>query len=406
MPLELTGATLDDDGPAGCVARFLIAAEAGDGDACRAELHERSRAQTEGAPEAPPMRSAAIGRPSAGEDRFEVPVDFVTVDGAPQHFVFVVRAADTATGLGIDLEATMHATFGGDPAQLLADAMKEALAPIGAAMEQLGEGIGSALSGITDAFADEPARQPLRGDARRSNAAIGDVPQLEFEVVQLDFTRSLQRPSGVDPVEHSTALRLHCRFGLPDGVVLDGCSGVTIDVASCVDGEDLRPEEPRDDLGATTYHQWDQQDRNWNVDLQLRAPLPSFRGIARCEGTIRLQLAAEAFDEVRAGTVAELVGRSMPIAALDAELAFGREGDGAFAVRTRYGALDHVELAFVDASGEAVSSGYSGWGDGETSTRCYDTDLPDDATVVLRVSPPGNVVEVPFTTRGLPLLLA
>lgn len=403
MTLELSGSNREDRGPAGCVARFLIAADARDSDACREELHEQSRAQVEGAPEAPPMRSAAIGSPIAVGDRFEVAVDFVGEGGAAQRFVFVVRAANTATGLGIDLDATMHATFGGDPAQLLADAMKEAFAPIGAAMEKLGEGIGAALSGMTIASTDDAARRPQRGDARPPTAATIDMPVLELEVVQLDFMRSLGRPWGSEPAEQSTALRLCCRFDVPVDIVLDSCAGVTVDVAQCVDGEDLRPADGRDDLGATDYSPWDRQDRNWRIDLQLGAPSPSFRGLARFEGRVRLQLAATP-DESVAGRLAELIGRSLPVPALDAQLSFARDENGAFTVRTRHGVLDHVELSFVDSSGQGMSSGFSGWGDGETGTRCYDADLPDDATVVLRISPTGDVVEAPFTTRGLPLV--
>ncbi|MBK8976261.1 MAG: hypothetical protein IPM29_10055 [Planctomycetes bacterium] len=402
MTLELTGASPDNDGPAGCVARFLLAADARDGDACRAELHEVSRAQTDGAPEPPPMRSATVGAPNAVDDRFEVPVDFVAEDGTAPRFVFVVRRADTATGLGVDLDATMHATFGGDPAELLVDAMKQAVAPLGEAMENLCAGVGAALSGETSAATGAAARRTIGADESVPAAAAVRIPPVELEVVQLELTRSLTRAPDGDTALEATALRLRCRLDLPTDVVLDACVGLTLDAAEAVDGEDLRPDDASGDLGATHYGAWDQERRDWGLDLQLRGPRPSFGGLARLEGSVRLQLGAGAGYEVRAGRLGDLVDRSVWIEALGTELTFGRDDGGSFAVRAPYGALDGVELAFVDGAERGIDSGYSGFGDGETSTRCFDPDLPDEVSVLVRFTPPGEVVEVPFSTRGLP----
>jgi hypothetical protein len=406
MTLELHGASPDDPGPAGCVVRFLIAGDARDGEACRAELHEDSLAQAEGAPEPPPMRRATVGAPIPHPDRSEVPVDFVAEDGSEPRFVFVVRPSATASrGLGIDLDATMQATFGGDPAQIMVDAMQQAFAPLGEAMENLAEGLGAALSGGVAGTGGVSGRRPLRADEPLPATADVQVPPVELEVVQLEFTRSWTRAFGEDGAIPDAALRLRCQFELAADLVLEACAGLTLDAAEDLDGADLRPDAAADDLGAERYSSWEQEGRDWGFALQLRPPPATFRGLARLAGRIRLQLGTGPGYELAAGRLADLVDRRLHVAALDTAFDFGRDDSGAFTVQAPYGALDDLDLAFVDGEGQEIGSGYSGFGDGETSTRCYDPDLPDEATVLLRFAPPGEVVEVPFTTRGLPFVL-
>jgi hypothetical protein len=403
MSLDITGASAADTGPEGTVVRFLLAGDARDVDACRAELHETSFAIAEATPEPPPMKSAHVGEAVAVEEDFHVPVAFVGNDDSEQPFVFVVRRAQNASGYGIDLQATMHATFGGDPAEMMMNALKDALTPAVDMMGEFASGIQSAFSGMSSGDALVPTRISLSESV--TQAEHQSVSPFEMEIVRMEFSRSISRAFGEDDSIRDTSLTIRCEFRLNEDIVLKACEGVTLTRAESTEGEDLLPEFADESLGAEGYSSWEQEQRAWSLSLGMRPPSTAFRGIAHLAGIMRMRIDSKQAYEIPLGRIADLIGQRTFVEALQFEYAFLRDENGAFSMQTAYGGLDTVEILFFDDTDQEIYTGSSGYGDGETSTRTFDPDLPDDAQVLLRWTPEGEVVTAPFVMRGLPFYL-
>ena len=399
MALDVTGASPADPSPAGTVARFLLAGDARDVEACLAELHPDSLAQISGDLSPPPMQSAHVGEPEGDNEVQRVPVQFAAEDGTEQRFVFVLRPAPTLSGFGIDLSATMEATFGGDPAEMMMSALQDAFQPIGEALDGVASAFNAAFPG------SEPSRPARRIDLHESLAELGSLTldPVPLEIVRLDFTRSLLRTFQMDDARVETSLALRCQYELPEGIVAQVCEGIQIDRVESLAGEDLRPEYASDSLGRESYASWEQERREWYLSFSLRPPAGPFEGIGALEGTLRLQITGGEWLEVSLGSVAALAEGPVTIAALDLPVHGHRAEDGSIVLQVPYGAFDLVEIAFVDGNGQEISSGYSGQGDGETSQRTYDAFIPDDATVVARFPSQGGTLTVPFTAVGLPV---
>jgi hypothetical protein len=401
MSIPITGD--DDNGPASCVGRFIRASTAGDEYSAREELHPDSRAMAEeGGMEAPPMTAVELGEPIPGENGVQVPALLHNGD-SEQRFVFVVRQVEE--GWGIDLMASMQATFGGDPMAMLGDAMKEAMAPVADAMGAIGGAIQSAFGGSDE---DESSERPARRvavDEELPEGAI-NLEEVTIEVIRISMETIVEREFGDDNLQGSRHCNVRCGFRLPPGWVAMACTGVTLTVAQSQAGDDLIPEYNDGSIGAESYASWERESGDYKVGFALAAPPSGFTGLASLAGTIHLRLEGDELLEVVIGPFADIIGQEIPIAALDMNVVFDRDEEGRVRVTGPYDGLDRfAEMDVFDGSGEKISYGYSGYGDGETSTRVYDCPGEDDLSIRLRFSSKSGLVSIPFVAGGLPLQL-
>lgn len=401
MPIPITGG--DDNGPAACVARFIQASTAGDEAAAREELHPDARALAEeGGMEAPPMTAADLGEAIPVEDGVHVPA-VLHNGGEEQRFVFAVRPVDG--GWGVDLMASMRATFGGDPMEMLGDAMKEAMQPMAQAMGAIGEAIGGALSGAFGGSDGAPSARRITSDEILPEGTV-DLEGVVVEVQRLTWQRTVEREfgQGDDEARSSQELSLRCGFRLPEGWTTSACLGVEVEVLRGLDGEDLRPIDIDEGLGAETYSSWERERGEYGISFTLPVPAPTFTGLAEFSGRLRLRVEGGEVVEVLLGPFREIIGTEQRIAALDLPLRITRTDEGAIQVVGPYDSFERFsDMDVIDAAGEKISWGYSGHGDGETSTRVFDGEAGDDAGLRLRFAARAGLVVLPFTAGGVPI---
>lgn len=406
MTFPITGASADDRGPAGCVARFILAGVAHDHAAAMAELHPDCQAKLSGEVKSPPdITAVALGEPEALGEWMQVSTVLTGPDGSEQRFVFVVKPVDDRWG--VDLEESMKATFGGDPMEMMGDALRAAVAPLGEAMEQIGGALTDAFGGSSSGGQD--GRVVARRVAISDPLPTGEVAMpttIAGKVTELELRRRLQRSPGDEEFGSSTELSVRCHFDLDPAWTAQACLGVTLDQATAIKGEDLRPQEASSDLGAEKYSSWEREGHEVYTRLSLAAPQKAFAGLARLSGTIRLELVGGERLEMALGPVGGLIGRPLSLPAFNIEVLLDRDGDGNLTLRTPYGWIDAMgEMSPVDAQGEPLNDSWSGSGDGEINTRTYQSEIPDDASLLFRFWSQGGVAEIPFTVSGLPLKL-
>jgi hypothetical protein len=403
MTFPITGASADDRGPAGCVVRFIRAGAARDNEAAGAELHPDCRARIGGDVKSPDVTAVALGEPEAVGDRMQVPARLTGPDGSEQRFVFVVREADGRWG--IDLDESVKVTFGGDPLEMMGDALRDAVAPLGEAMGQLGAAMGQAFGGSDGqggqvAARRVPAHEPLPSGATALPAAVG------AQVTELELRRRVQRSFGEEELSASTELTVRCHFELDPAWSVNACLGITLERAKAIKGEDLLPADAASDLGAEKYSSWERERREVYARFALAAPCKAFTGLAELAGTIRLDLVGGEPLEVAIGPVGGLLDQPTVIPAFGIEILFARDGDGNLVMRTPYNWTNGMSGVLpVDAQGQPLNDSWSSSGDGEFDTRTYQSGIPDDASIVFRFWSQAGTAEIPFTTGGLPLKL-
>jgi hypothetical protein len=400
MSLLITGADPADPGPAGCVARFMRASAAGDAVASLAELHPDAREGVSGAPHAPPgVAEAEVLTPEPGEDRVLVPTRLVGTDGTEQRFIFVVRPYEG--GIGIDLGSSLEATLGGDPMQAMADALRTAVEPLGEALNQVGAAMGEAFGGDSSTTISV-RRIAADADLPTSDAVLPEC--LIADVQELELRRRLRRPERAAEPELSTELSLRCTFDLDHAWTAQACTGVTLTAALSSAGEDLRPEDAPEDLGAESYSSWEREAHECYVRLNLAPPRQAWSGLAALSGRIRLAVSGGELLEVALGPVGDLVGQRTRIVAIGVELDVARDGDGYLTLQVPAGVFARIEdIAIIDAAGEPLNQSWSSSGDGESESRTYSSEISDDATLLLRFWSRSETVEIPFSAGGLPL---
>ena len=408
MTLSITGVEPSDTGPRGCVARFMAASAAGDTPAAAAELHPDSREGLTGHASSPPgVVRADIQEPESDGERCRVPVRLFGTDGGEQRFVFVVRPWDG--GIGVDMPASFEATFGGDPLQMVEGALRAAVEPLGEAMAGMGEALSGAM-GVVDSggqvSGDGPSVHRIACDEA---APFVDTPlpaQLTAWVREFEWLRRMRRADRDAEPELSCECSVRCVFELDPAWTALACTGVTIASAVSCEGEDLRPEDARDDLGSESYSSWEREAHDCYARLVLAPPRGPCSGLAELTGTVRLSLCGGQLLEVVIAPLEESYNRPLAIAALGLELTLSRDDDGNLVMRAPYGSFDRIEdVRILDGAGEQIGVSWSGSGDGETDTRVYSSEIGHDATIALRFWSVRAQVELPFTTGGLPLHL-
>lgn len=402
MAFTVSGASTDDRGPTGCVARFLIAGAARDSAAAAAELHPDSKAQITGDVDAPAgIIAAEIGEPEDHGDGVWVPARLLGEEtGNEQRFIFVTHHLDGRWC--VHLEQSLSATFGGDPMQMMEEALRSAVAPLGEALDQVGEAFSSAFGGNDAA---SPAARRITAETELPTAETGMPKAVPAELYEVDLRRSVQRSDG--ELQASTQLAVRLRFDLEPAWSANACLGVTLDTARSIEGDELRPVGVDADYGSERYASWERERRDFYCRLGLELPLhATFTGMAEISGRVRLDLVGGELLEIAIGPVGTLIGREVPIPALGCTLAFFRDEDGNVALRSPAGWTDSLhELRPVDAEGNDMGDSWSSSGDGETDTRTYGMEIPDDAGFVIRFWAQRGVAELPFTATGVPLLL-
>ena len=184
------------------------------------------------------------------------------------------------------------------------------------------------------------------------------------------------------------------------------CLGVTLAHATAIKGEDLRPQDASEDLGAEKYSSWERERRECYVRLPLAAPQKAFTGLATLSGTVRLEVVGGELLEIAIGPVGDLAGKLLSLPAFGVEIVLGRDGDGNLTLRTPSGWVDRTgEIRPVDAAGGALNDSWSSSGDGEFDTRTYQSEIAADASLVLQFWAQSTTVTIPFTTADLPLRL-
>lgn len=397
MSIPITGD--NDGGPASCVGRFIRASTAGDEAGAFAELHPDSQSIAKGIMSPPPMESVELAEPIPAEDGVLIAA-LLHHNGAEQRFVFAVRPVEN--GWGIDLNASMEATFGGDPAALLGEAMQQALQPLTQTMDAVANAFGEAFGGTPASSA--PVRRLAQDDSLGS--APIELDQVACEVVRLTWQRSCERAIGSDEPTTSTELSVRCGFAVPSGWIVTACRGVQVEEAISLEGDSLVASEQDPSQGSESYASWERESGQYNVSFPLAAPSGTFSGLAALRGTLSLNVEGGDVIEILVGPLHQLFGTTTPIAALNMHLAIDRDGDGRVQVVGPYDCFEaFAEFDFIDTAGDPISTGYSGHGDGETSTRSYEGDLGDDAMIRLRFRSQAGDVTVPFNAGGLPLRL-
>ncbi len=418
MSISITGD--NDQGPADCVARFIRASTAGDEYAARAELHPDSQAMAEeGGMHAPPITAVELSEPMPAEDGVLIPALMHNGD-AENRFIFAVRPVEA--GWGIDLMASMKATFGGDPAEILGAALQQAIAPMADAMGALGSAMGEAMG---SAFSSHDNGSPAYGnDDQRPAWRIAadeplpegtiDVNSVVVEVIRLSSQTVIERSfgaqdnvqAGAEAAMWSRDLSVRCEFRLPQAWVAAACTGVAVITARAISGEVLIPEYNDGTLGAETYASWERESGEYKFGFELAAPPRDFGGLAELSGVLHLRVEGGESVEFILGPLGDILDREMVIGALDLTVVVSRGEQGQVQIRGPYDIFERfTAIDIIDANGENCSYGYSGEGDGQTSTRSYDCEVQVDATIRFRYTSQTGTVAVPFTAGGLPLSL-
>jgi hypothetical protein len=407
MTISITGASPDDRGPAGCVARFILAGEAGDSAAAALELHPDCLAKISGDVKSPPgITSVALDEPIPVDDWMHVPARLGGPDGTEQRFIFVARPVDDRWG--VDLDESLKATFGGDPMEMMGDALRQAVAPLGEAMDAMGNAMSSAFGGGSSSSSDSSGSTARRiaADDRLPSAGFALPESLTAHLTDLDLRRRIQRSDPNDEFSPSTELSVRVLFDLDLSWTANACRGVTITEATAFKGENLAPIDANPDLGSESYASWERERHEVYARFNLAAPQKAFTGLKSLAGNIRLSLVGGELLEIALGPIGDLLGKSIPLAAFDIELAFERDQDNNLIMRSPSGWPDRIsEFRLLDATGEALSQSWSSSDDGETVTRTYGNDIPDDGSLLIQFWSQIAEAEIPFTVEGLPAKL-
>ncbi|MBA3699353.1 MAG: hypothetical protein H0W78_10915 [Planctomycetes bacterium] len=406
MSFSITGGDADDRGPVGCVVRFILAGEAGDNAAAAAELHPDCLASINGDVKSPPgITGVALDEPLTVEGNVHVPARLNGPDGSDQRFVFVVRPVEDRWG--VDLNESLKATFGGDPLEMMGDALREAVAPLGEAMEAMGNAMSSAFGGGSSSSENSgPSARRIAADDRLPSAGVALPESLTAHLTELDLRRRIQRSDPNDDFAPSTELSVRVLFDLDPSWTANACRGVTITEATAITGENLAPIDANPDLGSESYASWERERHEVYARFALAAPQKAFTGLKALAGNIRLSVVGGELLEIALGPIGDLLGKSIPLAAFDIELAFERDQDNNLIMRSPSGWPDRIsEFRPIDTNGEALSQSWSSSDDGETVTRTYSNDIPDDATLLIQFWSQSAETEIPFTVEGLPAKL-
>lgn len=407
MTFSITGANADDRGPAGCVVRFILAGEAGDSAAAALELHPDCLAKISGDVKSPPgITSVALDEPIPVDDWMHVPARLGGPDGTEQRFIFVARPMDDRWG--VDLDESLKATFGGDPMEMMGDALRQAVAPLGEAMDAMGDAMSSAFGRGSSSSSDSsgPTARRIAADDRLPSAGVALPESLTAHLTELDLRRRIQRSDPGDVFAPSTDLSVRVLFDLDPSWTANACRGVTITEASAIKGEDLAPIDANPDLGSESYASWERERHEVYARFALAAPLKTFTGLKSLAGNIRLSLVGGELMEIALGPIGDLLGKSIPLAAFDVELSFERDGDNNLIMRSPSGWPDRIsEFRPLDVNGEALSQSWSSSSDGETATRTYGNDIPDDGSLLIQFWSQTTEAEIMFTVAGLPAQL-
>ncbi len=404
MSFTITGASTDDQGPAGCVARFMLAGAASDNAAAGAELHPESLAQVSGDVGSPPgVVAADIGEPEDHGDCVWVPTRLIgSQDGEEQRFVFVVHHLDDDRW-GIHLEQTLSATFGGDPMEMMTEALKSAVAPIGEALDQVGDAFSHAFSGNSSDDGEAaviPRRIAADAALEAGDAALPSM--VAAEVYELDWQRKVRCEDGERQV--SNTLEVRVRFDLDRSWSTSSCLGVTLTTALSLEGADLRPADASPYFGRENFASWERERRDFYCRLQLDIPNHSFTGLSALAGVVRFDLTGGELLEIALGPIGDLIGNEVTLAALNCALGLARDEEGRLVVRMPSGWSERIqECRIITSDGEAFSEDWNSTGDGVTDLRTYSLDIPDDAGFVIRFWSQQGHAEIPFTAAGLPL---
>ena len=408
MTFSITGADADDRGPAGCVVRFILAGEAGDSAAAALELHPDCLAKISGDVKSPPgITSVALDEPIPVDDWMHVPARLGGPDGTEQRFIFVARPVDDRWG--VDLDESLKATFGGDPMEMMGDALRQAVAPLGEAMDAMGDAMSSAFGSDSASSSDSsgPTARRIAADDRLPSAGVALPESLTAHLTELDLRRRIQRSDPADDFTPSTELSVRVLFDLDPSWTANACRGVTITNATAITGEHLAPIDANPDLGSENYASWERERHEVYARFNLASPQKAFTGLKSLAGTIRLSLVGGELMEIALGPIGDLLGKSIPLAAFGVELSFERDGDNNLIMRSPSGWPDRIsDFRPLDANGEALSQSWSSSSDDETATRTYGNDIPDDGTLLIQFWSQSADAEIPFTVDGLPANLS
>lgn len=408
MPFPITGGDANDQGPVGCVVRFIIAGDAGDSDAAMAEMHPDCLDSISGTVKSPPdLAGVTLEEPLSVEDRVHVPARMLGPDGTEQKFTFVVRPFDERWG--IDLNESLSVTFGGNPLEMMGDALREAVQPLGDALNAIGDGIGNAFNSMSGGSSAESSGIPARritADETLPDSGTAIPATMTAHVNDLELRRRIQRSDPTEDFTPSTELSVRLIFDLDPAWSANACLGVTITEASAIKGESLLPTDDNPDLGAENYASWERERREVYARFNLGAPQKAFTGLKSLAGTIRLALVGGELLEIALGPISELLGRPIPLAAFGIDVHLDRNENGNLVLRSPSGWTDRMnEIRPIDANSEPLSESWSGSSDGETNTRTYESEVPDDGSLVIRFWSQTANAEIPFTVDGLPVKL-
>jgi len=404
MTMSITGADGADPGPSGCVARFMAASAAGDSDAALIEVHPDCREGLSGGAHGPPgVVAVEVLESEPVEAGVRVPTRLIGSDGTEQRFVFVVRPYDG--GCGIDLPASLEATFGGDPAQLVEQALRAAVEPLAEGFAQMGEAMSAAMGG--GSVADAPKAQRIAADAELPTSAATVPESLIAHITELDMHLRRRRDDPQSDWQVSAEFYIRFVFDLDPAWTAMATQGVTLSSATSCAGDDLRPADAREDLGAENYSSWERERRDSYVKLALPLPDGGCTGLAELAGVARLSLVGGDLLEIALGPVGNLVGSRVELPALGMTMELAREDDGQLTLRVASGGFDRLEdILPIDATGETINQSWGGGGDGQTDSRTFSSEIFDDASLLLRFWSRREQVAVPFSVAGLPLTLA
>jgi hypothetical protein len=408
MTFPITGGDANDQGPIGCVVRFIIAGDAGDNAAAAAELHPDCLANISGTVKSPPdVTAVTLEEPLPVEDRVHVPARLLGRDGTEQRFTFVVRPFDDRWG--VDLNESLSVTFGGNPLEMMGDALRQAVAPLGEAMDAMGNAIGAAFSnssGTSSSDSDRPAARRLALDEPLPDGSVAMPAAITAHLIDLDLRRRIHRSDVSEEFSPSTDLSLRLTFDLDPAWSASACLGVTITEAVSLKGEDLVPPDASPDLGSENYASWERERRELYARFSLASPQKTFTGLKVLTGTIRLSLVGGELLELALGPIAEMLGRPIPLTAFGIDVHLDRNENGNLVLRSPSGWSERMsEIHPVAATGDSLSESWSSSGDGETDTRTYDSEVPDDGSLLIRFWSQTANAEIPFTVDGLPAKL-
>ncbi len=361
MTLSITGADPSDPGPLGCVVRFMAASAAGDTPAAAAELHPDSREGLSGTASAPPgVVRAEIQEPEPDGERCRVPVRLFGADESEQRFVFVVRPWDG--GIGVDMPASFEATFGGDPLQMVEGALRAAVEPLGEAMAGMGEALGGAMSAVASGHSQDGDGPSARRIACDEPAPVGDTPlpgHLAAWVRELELQRRLRRADRDAEPELSCECAVRCVFELDPVWTALACTGVTVTSAVSCEGEDLRPADAREDLGAESYSSWEREAHDCYARIVLAPPRGPCSGLAELTGQVRLVLFGGELVEVLIAPLEGSYDRPIAIASLGLDLLLSRDDTATWSCGRRT-ARSTALKTFASSTAAVSGSGSAG----------------------------------------------